>query len=130
GGDIDFIKGNPVENPYFEKNNTERITTRAAFNTSFNNGAYLTLKNSFSFFERSIEIPDYRFSGDQFASFNEASYTFGDRDLEWILGGNFWIDRFEQKEVLNGRPVDYNYITLGAFLQNTWKLSEIISLET
>ncbi|MEP6262528.1 MAG: TonB-dependent receptor [Gillisia sp.] len=130
GGDIDFIKGNPVENPYFEKNNTERITTRAAFNTSFNNGAYLTLKNSFSFFERSIEIPDYRFSGDQFASFNEASYTFGNRELEWILGGNFWIDRFEQKEVINGRPVDYNYITLGAFLQNTWKLSEIISLET
>ena len=130
GGDIDFIKGKPVENPYFEKNNTERITTRAAFNTSLNNGAYLTLKNSFSFFERSIEIPDYSFSGDQFASFNEASYTFGDPDLEWIVGGNIWIDRFEQKQVLNGRPVDYNYVTLGAFLQNTWNLNEIISLES
>jgi len=130
GGDIDFIKGNSVENPYFEKNNTERITTRAAFNTSFDNGSYLTLKNSFSFFERRIEIPDYRFSGDQFASYNEASYNFGKPELEWVLGGNLWVDRFEQKDVLNEKAVDYNYLTLGAFLQNTWKLSEVVSLES
>lgn len=130
GGDIDFIEGKQVENPYFEKNNTERITTRAAFNTSFSNDSYLTLKNSFSFFERSIEIPDYSFSGNQFASFNEASYTFGNRELEWIAGANVWIDRFEQNEVLNDRPVDYSYLTLGAFFQNTWKISEVVSLES
>ncbi len=130
GGNIDFIEGRMVQDPYFEKNNTERITTRAALITNFANGSYLNIKNSFSFFDRRIEIPDYVFSGNQFASFNEASYHFGTQELEWIVGANLWVDSFDQAENLNSRPVDYEYITTGGFLQNTWKISELFSLES
>ncbi|MCM4161920.1 TonB-dependent receptor [Antarcticibacterium flavum] len=130
GGDIDFIEGRQVQDPYFEKNNTERITTRASLSTNFENGSYLNIKNSFSFFDRRIEIADYVFSGKQFASFNEATYHFGNPDLEWIIGANLWVDSFDQEENVNSRVVDYNYITTGAFLQNTWKITEILSLES
>lgn len=131
GGNIDFIKNNGnVSNPYFEKNNTNRLTTRAGFDKQFLNGNFLSLKNSFSFFERSIEVPDYVFSGEQFASFSEASYTFGSAEMEWIAGLNLWIDKFTQAGENTARPVDYNHLTYGAFLQNNWKASEKFSLET
>ncbi len=131
GGNIDFIKGEGnVTNPYFERNNTDRITTRAGFDKRYENGSFLNIKNSFSFFERSIKIPDYNFSGDQFASFNEASYTFGDSKMEWITGLNLWVDKFTQAEGSNTQPVDYNHLTYGAFIQNNWKMSDNFSLES
>lgn len=131
GGNIDFIEGDPgVDDPYFERNSTERITTRAGFSQEYEDGSALSIKNSFSFFERKIEIPDFVFSGDQFASFNEVAYSFGEMDSEWIAGLNLWIDRFDEDENPRSRVVDYKHITYGAFLQNNWRISNTFSLET
>ncbi len=49
GGNVDYIKGNEVENPYFEKNNTDRITTRAGYRHEFHNGSVLNIKNTLVF---------------------------------------------------------------------------------
>ncbi|GAB2778498.1 TonB-dependent receptor [Salinimicrobium soli] len=130
GGNIDFIEGEPVEDAYFERNNTERITTRVGFDQYYLDGSYLSIKNSFSFFERKIEIPDYVFSGDQFASFNEVAYNFGSTEMEWIAGLNLNIDRFEEDPNPGSQLVDYNHITYGAFLQNNWSVNRTLSLET
>jgi len=131
GGNIDYIKGEGnVSNPYFERNNTSRLTTRAGLEKWFENGSGMNIKNSFSFFERTIEIPGYRFSGDQFASYNEASYTFGNTNVEWIGGLNLLIDKFTQAEGSAVRPVDYNHVTYGAFIQNSWDIATALSLES
>ncbi len=131
GGNINFIENEgEVEDPYFEKNNTERITTRAGYEQFFENGTSLNIKNSFSFFERKIQIPDFVFSGDQFASFNEITYSFGDRKSEWIAGANLWVDRFKEDDNLQSQGVDYNHLTYGAFLQNNWMVSDFLSLES
>ena len=130
GGNIDFIKGEEVQDPYFERNNTERITTRAGFDQYYLDGSYLSVKNSFSFFKRKIEIPDFVFSGDQFASFNEVAYNFGSTEMEWIAGLNLNVDSFEEDPNPQAQVVDYNHITYGAFLQNNWSVSQTFSLET
>ena len=130
GGDINFLEGEQVQDPYFERNNTERITTRAAFDQYYLNGSYLSVKNSFSFFDRKIEIPDFVFSGNQFASFNEVAYNFGDPEMEWVAGLNLNVDRFEEDPNPNSQVVDYNHITYGAFLQNNWSISKDFSLES
>lgn len=130
GGNIAFLEGENVPDPYFERNNTERITTRAGYTQLYENGNSLNIKNSFSFFERKIEIPGYTFSGDQLASFSEVAYNFGSEDLEWIAGLNLVSDRFEQEPLENAEVVDYNHITYGAFLQNNWRFSHRFSLET
>lgn len=131
GGNVAFIEGDQnVENPYFEKNKTRRITTRAGFDHEFTNGSFFNFKNSFSFFDREIGIPDYVFSGDQFASFNEATYTVGTGASEWIAGANLWIDRFTQERLSSAPVVDYNHVTYGAFVQNNWDASDLISLES
>ncbi|HET8804504.1 MAG TPA: TonB-dependent receptor [Aequorivita sp.] len=130
GGNIDYIEGNAVQNPYYERNNTERITTRAGFQHEFLDGSFLSLKNSLSFFQRKIEVPNYVFSGNQFASYNEASYNFGKSDFEWIIGLNLWVDQFEQDPTNNAEVVDYNHITYGGFVQNNWRASDFFSLES
>jgi outer membrane receptor for ferrienterochelin and colicins len=131
GGNIDFIEENrEVEDPYFEKNNTRRITTRAGYEQNFENGASLNIKNSFSFFERKINIPDFVFSGNQFASFNEVTYRFGDRESEWIAGANLWVDGFKEDQNPDSKRVDYEHLTYGAFLQNNWQVSDRLSLES
>ncbi|MFD2517897.1 TonB-dependent receptor [Salinimicrobium flavum] len=130
GGNIDYIEGEQVQNPYFERNNTERITTRVGFDQFYLDGSYLSIKNSFSFFDRKIEIPDFVFSGNQFASFNEVAYNFGSTEMEWIAGLNLNVDRFEEDPNPSSQVVDYNHITYGAFLQNNWSVSRSFSLES
>ncbi|MCC8358567.1 TonB-dependent receptor [Salinimicrobium sediminilitoris] len=130
GGNIAFLEGEEVADPYFERNNTERITTRAGYTELYENGSSLMIKNSFSFFERKIEIPDFTFSGDQLASFSEIAYNFGDVDLEWVAGLNLVSDKFQQDPLGTSEVVDYNHITYGAFLQNNWRISNMFSLES
>lgn len=131
GGNIDFIEGDTdVEDPYFERNKTRRITTRAGYTQEFEDGSFLSVKNSFSFFNREILLPDFVFSGDQFASFNEISYNFGEMDFEWIAGANLWVDGFEEDDNPQARSVDYNHVTYGAFVQNNWRVSDFFSLES
>ncbi|UJH92474.1 TonB-dependent receptor [Antarcticibacterium sp. 1MA-6-2] len=98
GGNVDYIEGNAVSNPYFEQNNTNRVTLQSGFGHELLNGDWLEIKNSFSFFDREIQTPGYRFAGNQFASYNEATYRFGNTDMEWIGGLNLWVDRFDQED--------------------------------
>jgi iron complex outermembrane receptor protein len=130
GGNIAFLEGGEVADPYFERNNTERVTTRAGFTQLYENGRSLMVKNSFSFFERKIEIPDFTFSGDQLASFSEVAYNFGKQDFEWVAGLNLVSDKFTQDPLAASEVVDYNHITYGAFLQNNWRISKRFSLES
>jgi len=125
-----FLEGDDVTDPYFERNNTQRVTTRAGYTQLYDNGNSLMIKNSFSFFERKIEIPDFTFSGDQLASFSEVAYNFGSTNLEWVAGLNLVSDKFTQDPLENSEVVDYNHITYGAFLQNNWRISNMFSLES
>jgi iron complex outermembrane receptor protein len=131
GGDIEYIKGNGDANhSYFEKNKTNRFSTQLAFDRIISEQSKFAFKNSFSFYDRDIEIPNYSFSGKQFSSFVEANYNFNTEKTEWIGGLNLWTDQFTQDKIATTKAVDYNYTTVGAFVQNTWNPAENIALET
>ena len=83
-----------------------------------------------SYYNRSIQIPDYIFSGDQLSSYTEANYTLKKKNTEWIGGINFITDRFNQHKSDSIGSVNYNQNTLGLFVQNTWNAAEKITLET
>jgi iron complex outermembrane receptor protein len=131
GGDIRYIegKGDSIHS-YFEKNNTSRFSSQFGVNYSINNRSHFELKNSFGYYKRKIMIPEYRFSGVQLSTFSEVSYTIDLNKSEWIAGLNLWTDRFKQDKVVSIQAVDYDHSTLGAFLQNTWNISEFLVLET
>ncbi|MCW2119520.1 TonB-dependent receptor [Flavobacterium sp. 7A] len=131
GGDIEYIKGNGDANhSYFEKNKTNRFSTQLAFDRIINKQSKFSFKNSFSFYDRSIVIPNYSFSGKQFSSFVEANYNHNTKETEWIGGLNLWTDQFTQDKIEATKAVDYKYTTVGAFVQNTWNPNEKIAFET
>ncbi|WP_242156967.1 TonB-dependent receptor [Aestuariivivens sediminis] len=131
GGDITFIEGDGnATNPFFEKNNTTRFSTQLGIDHQLNDKSRLSFKNSVSYYDRKIEIPDFIFSGKQLSSFSEATYTYRETTSEWIMGLNLWTDKFTQDPLTISEVVDYKHVTSGFFVQNTWDATDKFALET
>lgn len=131
GGDIKYIQGKADSiHSYFEKNKTNRYSTQFSLEHTINDHSKLSLKNSLSYYKRSIQIPGYLFSGVQLTSFTEVDYNYKKEKSEWIAGVNFLTDKFTQDKHDTIIPVNYNQNTIGAFVQNTLNVSKIITLET
>jgi outer membrane receptor for ferrienterochelin and colicins len=131
GGDIEYIEGRGDSiHSYFEKNKTNRFSTQIGLDHTLNDQSKLSFKNSWSYYDRAIEIPDFIFSGVQLSSFSEATFNHKTEETEWVIGLNLWTDRFTQNKFDTTKVVDYNYTTIGAFIQNSWYVSEKFTLET
>ena len=83
-----------------------------------------------SYYYRTIEVSDYVFSGKQLSSFSEINFTHEKEKTEWVGGLNLWTDEFSQQKIDTQKVVDYNYTTVGAFVQNIFNATEKFSLET
>lgn len=128
GGDLQVIEDQPdAEHRFTEQNLSKRLSSQLSFSKRFANDAQLQIRNSISYFDRQIEIPDYQFQGRQYASFSEATYRMEQNRQEWIFGANLMTDNFQEEE--NKPARDYRNLTAGAFGQNTWKLNPAFALE-
>lgn len=131
GGDIRYIEGNGDSlHSYFEENKTQRYSTQLTFDHNFNDSNRFSFKNSVSYFNRKIAIPQYNFDGTQLASFSEAAYSSSKEKSEWIVGLNLWTDNFQEKQIDTLPLRNYQLITTGAFIQNIWKATKWLNLET
>lgn len=130
GGNVDFIQGEEVANPYYEANSTDRFSTELTFQTRWDEQNSLNFKNSLNFFNREIEVPNYIFKGRQVSSFSELNWSSEGEKSSWITGLNLWTDQFEQNQGNPEAPLDYALNTVGAFVQNIWNASPQWTLET
>lgn len=131
GGDIKYIKNNGDDvHSYFEKNKTNRYSAQLGLDHTINDTSKWSFKNSLSYYDRAIEIPNYKFSGVQLGSFSEVTYNHKVENSEWISGLNLWTDQFNQDKFDSSKAVDYHYTTFGVFVQNTWNATEKFILET
>ena len=129
GGSMDYIEGKTASG-YFESNETDRLSTQLDATHRFSDHSRIQVKNSISFFDRSIAIPDYVFSGKQVSSFSEINYvTFGEK-MEWIVGGNLWTEQFDQRQGDADNDLGFSNTTTGAFVQNSWNMATQRTLET
>ena len=127
GGDMHVIDGNIDANHiYFEQNQTLRNTTTLEFDSKFKNASSFKLKQSLSFFDRKINVPNYQFSGVNTNAFTDASYIWNKKNQTIISGMNFMYDNFNQKE---DGTLDAKSVTTGAYVQHTWDISEYVKLE-
>ncbi len=129
GGAMDYVE-NESGTGYFERNETERFSTQLLGTHHFSENTSLQVKNSFSLFERQIEIPDYKFGGYQVSSFSEINLSHLTENTEWIAGLNLWTEDFTQEEGDPGQNLSFTDHTFGAFVQNIWDIEEQWTLET
>ncbi len=129
GGDVEYIKGNDPT-AFFEKNETDRISTQLSFDHQFGNHEHIIIKNSIGHFRRVIYTNAYIFAGDQTNTFTELTYAAHGDNTEWIAGLNLVTDDFKDHKYTATPLRSYSQSTWGAFVQNTWKLNEKVHIET
>ncbi|MGI4020687.1 MAG: TonB-dependent receptor [Janthinobacterium lividum] len=130
GGDLSYIKGNRnAQHSYFEQNKTGRYSTQAEFDHQLNDHEKLVFKNSISYFNRAVNLPDYRFSGVQLSTYSEATYARTNEKTDWVAGLNYLSDDFKEDRNSTFPLRSYHYNTVGAFVQNTWNIVQNLTLE-
>ncbi|RNI24058.1 TonB-dependent receptor [Rufibacter latericius] len=130
GGDMRYLDGETESGFYFERNDTRRYSTLFNAEHRLTDKGMLSVRNSVSFFDREITIPNFRFQGGQVSSFTEVSYNLRGEKHEWALGANLWTDRFREENAGIAGARNYDFTTVGAFAQNTFTPMEWFSVET
>ncbi|MGD1947905.1 MAG: TonB-dependent receptor domain-containing protein [Croceivirga sp.] len=129
GGDITSIEdGENGTNGYTEENLSKRLSTQAVFETRLDSVQSISIKNSISFFDRSLEIPDLLFKGNQWNTFTEAAYQKQGIRSDWVLGTNLYTTSFDERD--NPLERDQKDITAGLFANAIFDLSDQWILET
>ena len=89
----------------------------------------LVAKQSFSFFDRAINIPSYNFAGIGYNGYTDISYISQGNKHALVLGGNFIYDEFNEKDNSSSNR-DNTLTTGGVYGQHTWDASENMKLES
>src|SRR5690606_22334501 len=131
GGDMEYLKGNGnTTHSYFEENQTQRYSTQVELEHILDDKAKLIFRNSVSYYDRSIRLPDYSFSGLQLSTYSEANYSRHSESTDFVAGINLLTDNFKEDNNSDFALRDYNYKTIGGFLQNTWNATEKFTIES
>ncbi|GAB2701155.1 hypothetical protein GCM10027037_27810 [Mucilaginibacter koreensis] len=131
GGDLHYIKGNgSAAHSYFEENKTGRYSSQLQLIHQLDSSQTFTIKNSVSYFDRVITLPQYRFSGVQLSTYTEANYTRNGKRADWVAGFNLLTDHFGEDPNNNFPLRSYTYNTIGAFVQNTLNAGSGVSIES
>lgn len=133
GGDVFVLDGRAdTFHQYFENNRSFRNITTVQFDREFSSGRRLSARQSLAFFNREIEIPDYRFNGRQFNSYTDISYFHSLEKHALIFGFNAVYDRFREQPDSNATNLirrDETRVTVGGYVQDSFDLTRKLSLE-
>jgi outer membrane receptor for ferrienterochelin and colicins len=129
GGDMRHIDGEAGDF-YFEENNTERLSTQFSLEHKLSDRSMLSVKNSISFYNRAIAVPEYDFQGKQTASFSEVAYSINSERSDWVMGANLWTDKFSEQDADEVSKRNYDNTIVGAFAQHTFTPAAWFVLES
>jgi outer membrane receptor for ferrienterochelin and colicins len=131
GGDVDVIEnGSSSDHTFFEENKTLRNVATLDVQHTLKSEDRLSLKASYSYFERTIEVPGYLFEGTSNNMFAELTYL-REKGAHTILAGtNFISDDFIEQRHSTPLQRDFRTTTGGLFAQHTWDASSWFKLES
>lgn len=130
GGDVTKIEsGENGIHQYTEENLSKRLSSQAVYETQLDSVSSLNIKNSISFFDRKLTIPDFAFNGKQTNTFTEINYQKSANKADWIFGANLYTSDFDENDNATLQR-DQTDITYGAFVDNIYNISDNWILET
>ncbi len=130
GGDIQVIKNrSDASHQYFEKNKTVRNISTFELDKKLKDKKRFIAKQSFSVFDRTINIPSYTFAGIDYNGYTDISYVTNANKHVLVLGGNFIYNNFREKASSSGNR-NSTARTGGLYGQHTWDATENVKLES
>ncbi|WP_298420937.1 TonB-dependent receptor [uncultured Kordia sp.] len=130
GGDVDKIEnGQNGIHQYTEENISKRLSSQIVYTTKLDSTRVFNIKNSFSFFDRELNVPNMQFKGKQLNSFSEVTIQHNYDKNDWTLGANLYTTNFNEDD---SAPLqrDQTDVTFGAFVNSNFDLSDNWILET
>tara|TARA_R110002050_G_scaffold74772_4_gene160132 strand:- start:31375 stop:33534 length:2160 start_codon:yes stop_codon:yes gene_type:complete len=130
GGDMTKIKnGENGIHQYTEENISKRISSQAVYQTQLDSVSTLNIKNSVSFFDRKLTVPNFSFDGKQTNTFTEVSYQRETSKIDWIFGANLYSSNFDENDMAPLQR-DQKDLTTGLFANSIYDISDHWILET
>lgn len=130
GGNLDAIEREAgSSNEFLQENLSNRYSYQLSYEKKWDENRSLNVKGSLLHFDRDINQFNYAFNGEQLASFSEINYSFGNTSSDWLVGANFYSDRFKEGD-LRSSDRSYEQNTYGIFAQQVLSIQERWSLES
>lgn len=129
GGDIIRIEeGANGTNQFFEQNVSKRLSSQLAYSLDLDSIGELSIKNSVSFFNRDLTLPEINFKGKQINTFTEITYSKEYSRSDLIFGTNLYTTNFNEDDS-NDLQRDQSDITVGLFINNIVDITDKWILE-
>lgn len=125
GGDVEAIYGRDAARTYVVDNTSQRHTVDATLNQSFGQTNTLTARGTASFFDRTQVDEGYRFAGKQLSGYFEAADYLEHGPHTLVTGANLTLEQFRKGAGDSTRITDYNYQTLGVFVQDDYQVGKV-----
>jgi len=130
GGDMKAIlyKTDSVHT-FLQKEKTFRNTLDVAFTSQLNDKHLITFKTAGSAFQRAIDYSGFVFDGTQYSTYSELNDFIKLKKHSIVVGGNFMSESFVKNNSDTVLFHNYEYQTIGAFVQDDWQLTEKFSIQ-
>lgn len=130
GGDMKYFSSTSNDSLFHINNKVQRNNADAKWLYAFSDKSNLTIKISGSFLDQKLGTKSYLFDATQLIHYSEISLVHKQSKMDWVTGINLNGEAFINKTEELGEIKNYNYQTIGAFVQNSWRLSDKFIVES
>ena len=131
GGDMLVLKDNAdSHHQYFDQNKIFRNTADINWENQISSKDFLTIKATGSWLNREITTHSFGMKARQLSWFSEATYLKKMETNDLVAGINITGEDFVKKLPDSTQLDNYNYATIGVFVQDDWRIDKSFTLET
>jgi len=130
GGEIKYFESLASDTLYHVKSKINRNNADIKYVNNFSDNKNLTVKISSSFFDQNLDTKYYKFNAKQFLFYSEVSYFVQLKKMNWVSGFNLNSDKSDNQSLQINAIDNYNFHTLGMFVQNTYNPTEKLCIES
>jgi outer membrane receptor for ferrienterochelin and colicins len=131
GGDMTVLKGiSNSTHQYFDQNKSLRNTADAVWEKKYEDGSMFTAKANYSLMNRDIITNVFGMSGNQSSWYSELAYSKKLEAHNIVMGINFNGEAFTKKLPDSSALPNTAFNTIGAFIQDDWKISHAFTLQS
>lgn len=130
GGDMQVLDGKAnTAHQFFIQNKSLRNTIDADWEYQLTNGAHLSLKGTTSLYNRRVLTDLFGMEAHQNLWYSELAYSKKNEHHNLVAGLNFNGDAFVKKQPDSTLLTNENGYTIGAYVQDDWKIASHLTAE-
>ncbi|MBI3519868.1 MAG: TonB-dependent receptor [Bacteroidetes bacterium] len=130
GGDMTAIRYKTDSvHTFLQKEKTFRNTLDANLSGQINDKHLVTLKTAGSAFDRTLDYSGFIFNGTQYSSYSEINDFIKLKKHNIVVGANFMSESFIKNNSDSVSFHNYNYNTIGSFVQDEWQVTGKFSIQ-